>query len=180
MAATPETVSKLLRNAGAAEVCVECGAGAGAGILDSEYEAAGAKVLPDPVAVLDGRPSSSRCAPRRRMRSPISPAKRCWWGMLDPYRLNGLLETYADAGLTTFSLELLPRVTRAQAMDVLSSQSNLAGYKAVIDAAAEFERAMPMMMTAAGTVPPARALVMGAGVAGLPGHRHRAPAGRDR
>ena len=87
--------------------------------------------------------------------------------MLDPYRLNGLLETYAEAGLTTFSLELLPRVTRAQAMDVLSSQSNLAGYKAVIDAAAEFERAMPMMMTAAGTVPPARALVMGAGVAGL-------------
>ena len=167
VAATPETVSKLLRNEGVAEVCVERGAGAGAGILDCEYEAAGAKVLPDPVAVLDGAAVqfAVRAPPEEAI--PHLPRQAVLVGMLDPYRLNGLLETYAEAGLTTFSLELLPRVTRAQAMDVLSSQSNLAGYKAVIDAAAEFERAMPMMMTAAGTVPPARALVMGAGVAGL-------------
>ena len=167
VAATPETVAKLLRNAGAAEVCIERGAGAGAGVSDAEYESAGAKVLAEPSAVLDGAAVqlAVRAPPQEAI--PRLPREAVLVGMLDPYRLNGLLETYASAGLTTFSLELLPRVTRAQAMDVLSSQSNLAGYKAVIDAAAEFERAMPMMMTAAGTVPPARVLVMGAGVAGL-------------
>ena len=167
VAATPETVSKLLRNAGAAEVCIERGAGASAGISDSEYESAGAKVLDGPAAVLDGAAVqlAVRAPPEEAI--PRLPREAVLVGMLDPYRLNGLLETYASAGLTAFSLELLPRVTRAQAMDVLSSQSNLAGYKAVIDAAAEFERAMPMMMTAAGTIPPARVLVMGAGVAGL-------------
>ena len=156
VAATPETVAKLLRNAGAAEVRIERGAGAGAGISDSEYESAGARVFAEPAAVLDGASIqlAVRAPPEEAI--PHLPREAVLAGMLDPYRLNGLLETYASAGLTTFSLELLPRVTRAQAMDVLSSQSNLAGYKAVIDAAAEFGRAMPMMMTAAGTIPPAR------------------------
>ena len=167
VAATPETVAKLLRTAQGVEVWVERGAGEAAGILDSEYETAGASVLPEPAAVLDGAAVqlAVRAPPDDAL--PHLPREAVLVGMLDPYRLDGLLETYAGAGLTTFSLELLPRVTRAQAMDVLSSQSNLAGYKAVIDAAAEFERAMPLMMTAAGTVPPARVLVMGAGVAGL-------------
>jgi len=167
VAATPETVAKLLRTAEGIGVCVERGAGEAAGITDPEYEDAGARVRPDPAAVLDG--AAVQLAVRAPADDAIShlPREAVLVGMLDPYRLNGLLEIYAGAGLTTFSLELLPRVTRAQAMDVLSSQSNLAGYKAVIDAAAEFERAMPLMMTAAGTVPPARVLVMGAGVAGL-------------
>ena len=167
VAATPETVAKLLRTAEIGPVCVERGAGEGAGVTDAEYEAAGASVLPEPAAVLDGAAVqlAVRAPPDEAI--PHLPREAVLIGMLDPYRLNGLLESFAGAGLTTFSLELLPRVTRAQAMDVLSSQSNLAGYKAVIDAAAEFERAMPLMMTAAGTVPPARVLVMGAGVAGL-------------
>lgn len=167
VAATPETVAKLLRAAEVGAVCVERGAGEGAGITDAEYEEAGASVLPEPAAVLDGAAVqlAVRAPPDEAI--PCLPRDAVLVGMLDPYRLNGLLETWAGAGLTTFSLELLPRVTRAQTMDVLSSQSNLAGYKAVIDAAAEFERAMPLMMTAAGTVPPARVLVMGAGVAGL-------------
>ena len=167
VAATPETVSKLLRGGAGVQVCIERGAGDAAGITDAEYEAAGASTLPDPEAVLDGAAVqfAVRAPPEETI--PCLPRQAVLVGMLDPYRLNGMLEIYADAGLTAFSLELLPRVTRAQTMDVLSSQSNLAGYKAVIDAAAEFERAMPMMMTAAGTVPPARVLVMGAGVAGL-------------
>jgi NAD(P) transhydrogenase subunit alpha len=88
-------------------------------------------------------------------------------GMLNPYAARGDMELYARNGVITMAMELMPRITRAQSMDVLSSQSNLAGYKAVLDAASEFGRAFPMMMTAAGTIPPARALVMGAGVAGL-------------
>src|SRR4051794_28181157 len=86
---------------------------------------------------------------------------------MDPYGREAELKAMAEAGINTFAMELMPRITRAQAMDVLSSQANLAGYRAVIDAAAEYGRAMPMMMTAAGTVPAARVFVMGAGVAGL-------------
>lgn len=173
VAATPETVSKLVRSAGdgggglAVEVCVERGAGVRAGLADAEYEAAGAKLGGGPEDVLDGAALQLAVRAPREDALRRLPSGAVLAGMLDPYRANGLLETCAQAGLTTFSLELLPRVTRAQTMDVLSSQSNLAGYKAVIDAAAEFGRAMPMMMTAAGTVPPARALVMGVGVAGL-------------
>ena len=87
--------------------------------------------------------------------------------MLDPHRNHSTLEALAKAKIQAFAMEMIPRITRAQGMDVLSSQANLAGYKAVLDAAAEFGRAFPMMMTAAGTVPPARVLIMGAGVAGL-------------
>jgi NAD(P) transhydrogenase subunit alpha len=88
-------------------------------------------------------------------------------GMLDPYQQKEQLRAYAQAGVTTFALELLPRTTRAQSMDVLSSQANLAGYRAVLDGLAEFDRVMPMLMTAAGTIPPAKVFVLGAGVAGL-------------
>ena len=99
-------------------------------------------------------------------------------GMIDPFGSRDGLEALAAKGVSAFAMEFMPRITRAQSMDVLSSQSNLAGYKAVIDAAAHFGRALPMMMTAAGTVPAARIFVMGAGVAGLAGHRHRSPPGR--
>ncbi|HJT06712.1 MAG TPA: NAD(P) transhydrogenase subunit alpha, partial [Stellaceae bacterium] len=88
-------------------------------------------------------------------------------GMLAPLQQRADVDAYAKAGITAFAMELIPRITRAQSMDVLSSQANLAGYRAVLDAATEFGRALPMMMTAAGTIPPARVLVMGAGVAGL-------------
>jgi NAD(P) transhydrogenase subunit alpha len=87
--------------------------------------------------------------------------------MLDPYRNRDQIKAYAEQGLSAFAMELVPRITRAQSMDVLSSQANLAGYKAVLDASAEFGRAFPMMMTAAGTIAPAKVFVMGAGVAGL-------------
>ena len=87
--------------------------------------------------------------------------------MLDPYNSKEQVEAYAKAGVSAFAMELLPRTTRAQAMDVLSSQANLAGYKAVVDAMAEYSRVLPMMMTAAGTVTPAKVFIVGAGVAGL-------------
>ncbi|MDX1434559.1 MAG: NAD(P) transhydrogenase subunit alpha, partial [Gammaproteobacteria bacterium] len=95
------------------------------------------------------------------------PAGALLVGQLAPFRDRDGIEHFAERGINAFAMELMPRISRAQSMDVLSSQSNLAGYKAVVDAAAEFERAMPMMMTAAGTVPPARVMVLGAGVAGL-------------
>ena len=87
--------------------------------------------------------------------------------MLDPYNAKDQVEAYAKAGVSAFAMELLPRTTRAQAMDVLSSQANLAGYKALVDAMAEYSRVLPMMMTAAGTVTPAKVFIVGAGVAGL-------------
>ena len=126
-----------------------------------------------------GRPSS-RCGPRRTRRSPTSRARRCWWGMLDPYRLNGLLETWAGAGLTTFSLELLPRVTRAQAMDVLSSQSNLAGYKAVIDAGGGVRAGHAAHDDRRGHRAARPGARDGGGGGRAPGHRHRTALGRDR
>ena len=99
-------------------------------------------------------------------------------GGLEPYGDRKGLEALAKSGQSFFAMELMPRITRAQSMDILSSQANLAGYKAVIDAAATFGRAFPMMMTAAGTVPPAKVFIMGVGVAGLAGHRHGAAPGR--
>jgi NAD(P) transhydrogenase subunit alpha len=162
VAATPETVKKL---AGlGAEVAVEPGAGAKSGILDADYTAAGATVTADAVQDADvvlkvRRPSASELAAYKRGAIVI--------GIMDPYGAQDALDELARAGVTALAMELLPRITRAQTMDVLSSQANLAGYRAVIDAAAEYGRALPMMMTAAGTVPAARVFVMGAGVAGL-------------
>jgi NAD(P) transhydrogenase subunit alpha len=162
VAATPETVKKM-KGLGA-EVAVEPGAGTKSGIPDAEFAAAGATVrngaLKDADMVLKvRRPASSELAGYKRGALVIA--------IMDPYGEDAALKALADAGVTAFAMELMPRITRAQAMDVLSSQANLAGYRAVIDAAAEYGRALPMMMTAAGTVPAARVLVMGAGVAGL-------------
>ena len=162
VAAVPETVKKIIGLG--AEVAVEPGAGVKSGILDADYTAAGATVTPD---ALNGADVVLQ------VRRPQDPElKRLKKGALvvaimDPYGNDVALRAMADAGITAFAMELLPRITRAQVMDVLSSQANLAGYRAVIDAASEFGRALPMMMTAAGTVPATKVFIMGAGVAGL-------------
>jgi H+-translocating NAD(P) transhydrogenase subunit alpha len=162
VAATPETVKKMV--ALGATVAVQAGAGVKSGILDADYTAAGAAVAADPVNDADivlqvRRPEGPELSRLKKGAIVI--------GMMDPYGQESAVAAMAEAGIVAFALELLPRITRAQVMDVLSSQANLAGYRAVIDAAAAFGRALPMMMTAAGTVPAARVFVMGAGVAGL-------------
>jgi NAD(P) transhydrogenase subunit alpha len=162
VAATPDTVKKI--KALGAEVAVELGAGMKSGILDADYEAAGAIIGADAVNDADvvlkvRRPAASELAGYKRGALVLA--------IMDPFGHEDALQALAQAGVTAFAMELMPRVTRAQVMDVLSSQANLAGYRAVIDASAEYGRAFPMMMTAAGTVPAARVFVMGAGVAGL-------------
>jgi NAD(P) transhydrogenase subunit alpha len=171
VAGSPDTVKKLVDMG--VDVVVERGAGEHASFLDAAYEKAGASIA----QTVEGALGEADVV--LKVRRPLGAAdegpdeldamKRgaVLIGMLQPFGAAPHVQAFAKAGLTSFSLEWLPRITRAQAMDVLSSQSNLAGYRAVIDAAAEFARAFPMMMTAAGTVPPARILVMGAGVAGL-------------
>ncbi len=164
VAATPETVKKLIGLG--AEVVVAAGAGRHSGIPDAEFEAAGAKVVPaaETVAGADVVLSVRRLDP-----ATLSTANRgaAVLSIMDPYGNDAALAAYAAAGLSAFAMELMPRITRAQVMDVLSSQANLAGYRAVIEAASEYGRAFPMMMTAAGTVPAAKAFIMGVGVAGL-------------
>lgn len=165
VAATPETVKKL---AGiGATVVVQSGAGTASGITDADYEAAGATIAKDAKAALSDadvvlkvrRPTTTEIGQMRKGAIVLA--------IMDPYGADAALKAMADAGLSSFAMELMPRITRAQVMDVLSSQANLAGYRAVIDAAAEFGRGLPMMMTAAGTVPAAKIFIMGAGVAGL-------------
>jgi NAD(P) transhydrogenase subunit alpha len=162
VAATPDTVKKLA--ALGAEIVVEQGAGLKSGVLDTDYSAAGATVIPNAVRDADvvlkvRRPANGEIAAYKRGALVIA--------IMDPYGNDAALAELAKAGVTAFAMELMPRITRAQAMDVLSSQANLAGYRAVIDGAADYGRALPMMMTAAGTVPATKVFVMGAGVAGL-------------
>lgn len=164
VAATPETVRKL--KGMMIDVVVEKDAGFNASYTDAAYIEAGATIATDSkAATSDADIILKVVRPTDEIANMKRGAKLI--GMLAPYNNKDAIKTYADKGVDAFSLELVPRITRAQSMDVLSSQSNLAGYRAVIDAAAEFGRAFPMMMTAAGTVAPARVLVMGAGVAGL-------------
>lgn len=165
VALSPETAKKFT-SLGCA-VRVQAGAGAGSNFSDAEYREAGAKIATTAAAVLKGadivltvrrpKPVTLRGAAKNAILACI----------LDPFSDKAGLSALAKTGMTLFSMEFMPRITRAQSMDVLSSQANLAGYKAVVDAAAEFNRALPMMMTAAGTVPAARVFVMGVGVAGL-------------
>ena len=162
VAATPETVKKLIGLG--AEVAVEPGAGVKSGILDADYAAAGAKVTGDATKNADivlkvRRPSANELAGYKKGAVVVA--------IMDPYGNEAALKQMADAGTIAFAMELMPRITRAQSMDVLSSQANLAGYRAVIDAAEEYGRALPMMMTAAGTVPAAKVFIMGVGLAGL-------------
>jgi NAD(P) transhydrogenase subunit alpha len=162
VAATPDTVKKY--KALGIDVAIEPGAGIKSGLLDADYEAMGAVVSADAVKDADivikvKRPEASELAKYKKGATVIA--------IMDPYGNDAALKTMADAGVSAFAMELMPRITRAQVMDVLSSQANLAGYRAVIEAAESFGRAFPMMMTAAGTVPAARVFVMGVGVAGL-------------
>ena len=162
VAATPETVKKMI--ALGAEVAVQPGAGVKSGILDADYSAAGATVSADAIRGADvvlqvRRPAATELSGLQKGALVIA--------IMDPYGQDAALKAMAAAGVTAFAMELMPRITRAQSMDVLSSQANLAGYRAVIDASAEYGRAFPMMMTAAGTVPAARVFIMGVGVAGL-------------
>ncbi len=163
-AAIPETVKKF--TALGAEVAVEKGAGASASVADADFEAAGAKVTSRKNA-LSGA-SVILCVNGPEPDSLNGAAKDALLvGALDPLRRKDSIQAYANAGLQALAMEWMPRITRAQSMDILSSQSNLAGYKAVLEAAAAYGRAFPMMMTAAGTISPAKLFVMGVGVAGL-------------
>ena len=162
VAGTPDTVKKF--KTFGAEVFVARGAGVASGILDADYEAAGAtvgdNVAKDADLVLKvKRPTAEELKGYKKGALVVA--------IMDPYGNEAALKQMADAGLVAFAMELMPRITRAQSMDVLSSQANLAGYRAVVDAAGEYGRALPMMMTAAGTVPAAKVFVMGVGVAGL-------------
>ncbi|MBJ6126508.1 Re/Si-specific NAD(P)(+) transhydrogenase subunit alpha [Microvirga splendida] len=165
VSATPETVKKY--KAFGADVTVQAGAGAKAGIPDAEFEAAGASVAANASDAL--KDADVILKVRRPAEGELSGAKpgALVIAIMDPYGQEAALKALADANVAAFAMELMPRITRAQVMDVLSSQANLAGYRAVIDASAEYGRAIPMMMTAAGTVPAARIFIMGAGVAGL-------------
>jgi NAD(P) transhydrogenase subunit alpha len=171
VAASPDTVKRLLGQG--VDVLVETGAGAGSRIADQAYADAGAGLEKDVAALY--RQADLVLKVRRPLTAgegeldemALLRSGQVLIGMLNPYQNREQVEAYATAGVTAFALELLPRTTRAQAMDVLSSQANLAGYRAIIDGLAEFDRVMPMLMTAAGTVPPAKVFVIGAGVAGL-------------
>jgi NAD(P) transhydrogenase subunit alpha len=163
VAATPETVKKLAAS-GKHTIVVEQGAGLGSAIPDEQYVAAGATIgsaaqaLASDIVLKVRGPEPAELAQMKRGAVLV--------GLLDPFDA-AAVEAYAKQGLTGFALEWLPRITRAQSMDVLSSQANIAGYKAVILAAVEYGRFMPMLMTAAGTVKAARVLILGVGVAGL-------------
>ncbi len=162
VAATPETVKKFI--ALGATVAIEPGAGESASIADSDYAAVGAEISASAVAgaaIVLGVQGPDPAA--------LAAAAPGAWVVagLDPFGQRGRVDAYAAAGLEALAMEFMPRITRAQSMDILSSQSNLAGYKAVIEAANLYGRAFPMMMTAAGTISAAKAFVMGVGVAGL-------------
>ena len=171
VAATPETVKKFVNLC--VEVVVEAGAGICAHISDNDFQEAGAAIAADAAAALAGADVILK------VRRPIMPdeegsdelalmrAGQALIAMLNPLIRRADCAAYAAAGIDAYAMEFMPRISRAQGMDVLSSQANLAGYKAVLDATGEFDRALPMMMTAAGTIAPAKVFVMGAGVAGL-------------
>ncbi|PCI58717.1 MAG: NAD(P)(+) transhydrogenase (Re/Si-specific) subunit alpha [Kordiimonadales bacterium] len=148
-------------------VTLEKGAGEGASISDSDFEAAGATIAPSLAKTLDDADVIFSLQGLEGKDAKKAKKGALMMASLNPYIEKDRLKDYADAGLMAVAMEFVPRISRAQSMDVLSSQSNLAGYKAVLDAAAEFGRAFPMMMTAAGTIAPAKVMVMGVGVAGL-------------
>jgi NAD(P) transhydrogenase subunit alpha len=164
VAATPETVKKLTTG-GRHEVVVQSGAGTAASIPDSDFSAAGAAIAATAAEAYQADIVLKVRAPEAS-ELPLLRRGGILVGMLNPFDAAGV-EALAGTGVTGFALESIPRITRAQAMDVLSSQANIAGYKAVLVAASEYGRFMPMMMTAAGTVKAARVLILGAGVAGL-------------
>ncbi|QBX38200.1 Re/Si-specific NAD(P)(+) transhydrogenase subunit alpha [Brevundimonas sp. S30B] len=164
-AVTPETVKKLI--ALGATVAVEAGTGQGSSIPDADYAEAGARVLPDTHAVLDGADILLKVRGPTAQEITALKAGAVVVALLDAHREADTVEALRGAGATAFAMEFVPRITRAQVMDALSSQANLAGYRAVIEAAYAYGKGFPMMMTAAGTVAAAKCFVMGVGVAGL-------------
>ncbi len=171
VAATPETVKKL--KALGFDIIVEKDAGAASRYPDAQYVDAGAEIVADPKALYGAADIVFKVqrplAAGEGAVDEIALLKKGTFlaAILNPYQSRAEVDAYAKGGVDAFAMEFMPRITRAQSMDVLSSQSNLAGYRAVLEAAAEYDRAFPMMMTAAGTIAPARIMVMGAGVAGL-------------
>ncbi|MDE0052216.1 MAG: Re/Si-specific NAD(P)(+) transhydrogenase subunit alpha [Rhodospirillales bacterium] len=170
IAASPDSIKKF--TALGVEVLVECGAGMGAQMSDEALTEAGAQIAPDAKTIYGEADLVTK------VRAPLTDGnaldelalvrpEAVLVGLLAPLQQREMVARYAERGVTSFAMELIPRISRAQSMDALSSQSNIAGYKAVIDAAEHFGRILPMMMTAAGTVAPARVVVLGAGVAGL-------------
>jgi NAD(P) transhydrogenase subunit alpha len=170
IAASPDSIKKFA--ALGIEVLIESGAGAGAQLSDDVLAEAGAKIVADAKTVyaeadLVAKVRAPMCGENGTDELSLLKPDAILVGLLAPLQQREQIESYAKRGVTSFAMELIPRISRAQSMDALSSQSNIAGYKAVIDAADHFGRILPMMMTAAGTVAPARVVVMGAGVAGL-------------
>lgn len=163
VAATPETVTTLVRSG--LDVAVSTGAGLAAGYADAEYEAAGAAIVPGPTP--GGAAVIVRVAPPSTAEAAALPEGSVLMSFIAPHRNLDTVRTLADRGVTTLAMELVPRISRAQSMDALSSQANLSGYRAVITAAYELDKYFPLFMTAAGTIRPAVVVVLGAGVAGL-------------
>ena len=165
VAASPETVKKL--TALGFTVTVEAGAGSGASVPDASFEEAGAEIAQDLAATVKDADVIFSVQGLEAGDASFAKKGALHLAVANPFVEKERVQAYADAGLMAVAMEFVPRITRAQSMDVLSSQSNLAGYKAVLDGAGEFGRAFPMMMTAAGTVAPAKVMIMGVGVAGL-------------
>lgn len=169
VAMTPDAARRVVDDDRALRV--ESGAGRGAGFADDDYREVGAEVADGPEALCDGADVTLRVRPPRRLddghEAELLPSGSVLIGLLDPHGSADLFRRLADGGITAFSLELLPRITRAQRMDALSSMSTVAGYRAALIAAGSLDKFFPMLMTAAGTVSPARVFVLGAGVAGL-------------
>ena len=165
VAATPDSVKRLI--AMGCEVSVETGAGQGSSFPDADYQAAGAKIVAAPQDAIKTADILFKVRDPIDVEIAALDKGAIVVGLFDPFNSRELLDALALVGATTFAMEFVPRISRAQSMDALSSQANLAGYRAVIEAAQAYGRAMPMMMTAAGTVAPAKVFVMGAGVAGL-------------
>jgi len=165
VAATPETVKKII--ALGHEVAVETGAGTASSVPDGLYAGAGASIAPDAKTAIGGADLVLKVRAPEADELAAARAGQGFVALMEPYGDAARVKALADAKVDALAMEFVPRITRAQAMDALSSQSNLAGYRAVIEAAALYGRAFPMMMTAAGTVAAARVFIMGAGVAGL-------------
>ena len=165
VAITPEIVKKYISLG--FEVCLSENYGSHLGIKDDQYNGMGANILKDEKEVLNSSDIIAQLGMLPDDKTLNIKENQTLIGILNPYNNKEKLENLSKKGINLFSLELLPRITRAQSMDILSSQANLAGYKAVIESFAKFKKAVPMMMTAAGTIPAAKVLVVGAGVAGL-------------
>ena len=166
VAVSPDSVKKFTSLG--VEMLIQSGAGEAASMSDESLREAGATIVPDAASVYGQADMVFKVgAPCRNGSGAVMKPDAVLIGMLNPLRHREQAEAYAKHGLTSFAMELIPRISRAQSMDALSSQSNIAGYKAVIDAADRFGKILPMMMTAAGTIVPAKVVVLGAGVAGL-------------